>query len=302
MVEELTEVEFAGHKVMVPKGGYYDRFRSHPDLDEVAKDPAAGNIDFFRRIPKVMVPSRIGPTWAPNFYYRTSNVQALMLAPMKRLRSILPTPLEPLRALPGHGLVALTFFSYAVCDNDPYNEVSVAIVVRRPGARGPHALELFDSIRRQSFFAHVLALPVNTEIARVRGVYGYQLPKWLTDIQLDISSSGVTASIAATDGTPDVTLTTPLPALRRIPSQSRLSTNTSIGLVDGEWRQTQFVTNPLEFAQTLLPRNVKLSRAGGPISQLLDGLGVGTIVRFDVVKDAQMVLYLPRPLQGLPAI
>ncbi|WP_346311276.1 hypothetical protein, partial [Acinetobacter baumannii] len=22
--------------------------------------------------------------------------------------------------------------------------------------------------------------PVNTEIARVRGVYGYQLPKWLT--------------------------------------------------------------------------------------------------------------------------
>lgn len=249
-----------------------------------------------------MVPSRIGPAWAPNFYYRTSNVQALMLAPLKRLRSILPTPLEPLRALPGHGLVALTFFSYAVCDNDPYNEVSVAIVIRRPGARGPRTLELLDSLRRQSFFAHVLALPVDTEIARVRGVYGHQLPKWLTDIRLDIASSGVTASIAATDGTADVTLTAPLPALRRIPSQSSISTNTSIGLVDGEWRQIQFVTNPLELAQTLLPRGVKLSRAGGPISQLLDGLGVGTVVRFDVVKDAQMVLYLPRPLQALPAI
>ncbi len=101
MGNELTEVEFAGHKVMVPKGGYYDRFRSNPDLDEVAKDPAAGNIDFFRRIPKVMVPSRNGPTWAPNFYYRTSNVQALMLAPLRKLRSMLPLPLEPLRALPG---------------------------------------------------------------------------------------------------------------------------------------------------------------------------------------------------------
>jgi hypothetical protein len=302
MAEDLTEVEFAGRKVMVPKGGYYDRFRSNPDLDEVAKDPAAGNIDFFRRIPKVQVPSRIGPTWAPNFYYRTSNVQALMLAPLKKLRSMLPTPLEPLRALPGYGLVALTFFSYTVCDNDPYNEVSVAIVIRRPGARGPHALELLDSMQRQSFFAHVLALPVDTEIARVRGVSGYQLPKWLTDIRLDISSRGVTASIAATDGTPDVTLTAPLPALRRIPSQSKLSTNTSIGLVDGEWRQTQFVTNPTELAQTLFPRGVKVSRSGGPISQLLDGLGVKTIVRFDVVKDAQMVLYLPRPLQALPAI
>jgi hypothetical protein len=287
---------------MVPKGGYYDRFRSNPDLDEVAKDPAAGNIDFFRRIPKVMVPSRIGPTWAPNFYYRTSNVQALMLAPLTKLRAMLPLPLEPLRALPGHGLVAFTFFSYAVCDNDPYNEVSVAVVIRRPGARGPHVLELLDSLRRQSFFAHVLALPVDTEIARVRGVYGYQLPKWLTDIRLDISPRGVTGSIAATNGAPDVTLTAPLPALRRIPSQSRLSTNTSIGLVDGEWRQTQFLTNPIELAQTLFPRDVKLSCAGGPISQLLDGLGVGTIVRFDVIKDAQMVLYLPRPLQALPAL
>lgn len=302
MTEQFTEVEFGGHKVMVPKGGYYDRFRSNPNLDEVAKDPAAGNIDFFRRIPKVMVPSRIGPTWAPNFYYRTSNVQTLMLAPLKKLRAMLPAQLEPLHALPGYGLVALTFFSYAVCDNDPYNEVSVAVVIRRPGARGLHVLELLDSMRRQSFFAHVLALPVDTEIARVRGVYGYQLPKWLANIKVELSSSNVAVSIAATDGTPDVNLTAPLPVLRRLPSQSRLSTNTSIGLVDGEWRQTQFVTNPLEFAQIAFPRDVKLSRAGGPISQLLDGLDVGTIVRLDVVKDAQMVLYLPRPLQELPSI
>ncbi|MGC4024305.1 MAG: hypothetical protein QM744_03630 [Mesorhizobium sp.] len=159
MAKQFTEVEFGGQKVKVPKGGYYDRFRMNPDLDEVAKDPAVGNIGLFRRIPKVMTQTRVGPTWAPNFYYRTSNVQTLMLAPMKRLRSMLPAPLEPLRALPGYGLVALTFFSYAVCDNDPYNEVSVAVVIRRPGARGLQTLEFIDSMRRQSFFAHVLALP-----------------------------------------------------------------------------------------------------------------------------------------------
>lgn len=301
MTTQFTEVEFGNQKVKVPKGGYYDRFRMNPDLDEVAKDPAAGNVDFFRRIPKVMTTTRVGPTWAPNFYYRTSNVQVLMLAPMKRLRSLLPTPLEPLRALPGYGLVALTFFSYAVCDNDPYNEVSVAVIIRRPGARGSQALELLDSMRRQSFFAHVLALPVDTEIARVRGVHGYQLPKWLANIRVDISNP-VIASIAAVDGRPDVTLNAPLPTLRRIPSQSRISTNTSVGLVDGEWRQASFQTNPIEFAQTLFPRDVKLERAGGPISQLLDGLGAGKIVRLDVVKDAQMVLNMPRALQGALAL
>jgi hypothetical protein len=95
MSSAVTELEFAGQKVEVPQGGYYDRFRSNPDLDEVARDPAAGNIDFFRRIPKQQVASRIGPTWAPNFYYRSSSVQLLMLAPADRLRAALPVPLEP---------------------------------------------------------------------------------------------------------------------------------------------------------------------------------------------------------------
>ena len=114
MAERFTEVEFGGQKVEVPEGGYYDRFRMNPDLDEVARDPAAGNIDFFRRIPKQLVTTRIDPTWAPNFYYRSSNLQLLFLAPMARLQPMLPMPLEPLKALPGRGLVALNFFSYTV--------------------------------------------------------------------------------------------------------------------------------------------------------------------------------------------
>ncbi len=244
-----------------------------------------------------MVDSRVGPTWAPNFFYRTSNIQLLMLAPLDRLRGMLPTPLEPLRALPGRGLVALTFFSYAVCDNDPYNEVSIAIVIRRPGARGSQALELLGAIRRRSFFAHVLALPVTTEIARVRGVYGYQLPKWRAEIDAAIGAD-VKASIAAVDGTPDVTVSAPLPVLRTVPSQSRMGTNTMINLVDGQWRQTIVQSNTLSFAQRLFPRDVTLSRRGGPMSQLLEGLGTSTIVRLDVVKDAQVVLNMPTPLKA----
>lgn len=58
--QQFTEVEFGQQKVKVPKGGYYDRFRMNPDLDEVAQDPAAGNIDFFRHITKKNcgIPSR----------------------------------------------------------------------------------------------------------------------------------------------------------------------------------------------------------------------------------------------------
>lgn len=298
MAGRFTEVEFAGHKVEVPAGGYYDRYRSNPNLDEVARDPAAGNIDWFRTIPKQKVNSRVGPTWAPNFYYRSSSVQLLYLAPLSLLRAKLPAPLEPLRALPGYGLVALNFFSYAVCDNDPYNEASIAIVIRRPGTHGSQALELLSSVRRRSFFAHVLALPVDTEIARVRGVYGYQLPKWNAVIDLDIGTD-ITASLSARDGTPDVTLHAPLPALKTVASQSRMGTNTMIHLVDGTWHQTPVRSNTLSFGQSSLPRNVRLERSGGPMSQLLDALGVSRIVRLDVVKDAQLALYMPIPLSDL---
>lgn len=295
MDERYTEVEFGTQKVEVIAGGYYDRFRMNPDLDEVAADPAAGNIDFFRRIPKQLMLSRVGPIWAPNFYYRSSSTQLLFLAPIARLRAALPMPLRPLRAWPGYGLVALSFFSYAVCDNDPYNEASVAVVVRRPGARGSHALELLQAMRRRHFHAHVLALPVNTEIARVRGVYGYQLPKWHASIELNIGLD-VSARLAAADGAPDLTLHAPLPRLRHVVSQSHLGTSTMVHRIDGVWHQTSVQSNTLAFAQSLFPRDVSLSYYGGPLSQLLQGLGVSTMLRFDVVKDAQLVLNLPTPL------
>ncbi|MFK4049852.1 acetoacetate decarboxylase [Acinetobacter venetianus] len=294
--KQFTEVEFGQQKVKVPKGGYYDRFRMNPNLDEVAQDPAAGNIDFFRKIPKQMVVSRVGPVWAPNFYYRTSNVQVLMLAPLKQLRKKLPAPLEPLQAFPGFGLVAVTFFTYAVCDNDPYNEASVAIVIRKPNAKGLNALELLNSIRQRHFYAHVLALPVDTEIARVRGVYGYQLPKWLTEINVDINPTNIYADLKDTSGQLDLSLSTQTPELKHVKSESRMNEATMLHQVDDKWHQTHVQSNTLAFAQKLLPRNVKLVRHGGPVSQLLDELGASKILRLDVVQDAQVVLNLPKVL------
>lgn len=293
--QKFTEVEFGSHKVDVIKGGFYDRFRSNPDLAEVAKDPLAGNIDFFRRFPKQQVSSRVGPTWAPNFYYRASTVQLLYLAPLKRIRRMLPEPMQPLSPLPGLGLVALTFFYYALCDNDPYSEVSVAVVIRRPGARGSHLLELRESMRSDSFYAHVLALPVDTEIARVRGVHGYQPPKWLAPIELNIDKE-VRASIKATDGSPDLTLTAPLPEMEDVPSQTRIGTSTMINRVDGVWTQSTVLSNKLNLGQTMFPKEAKLERGGGPLTQLLNGLGATRMLRFDVVKDTQIVLNMPVPL------
>lgn len=272
----------------------------NPNLDEVARDPAVGpDVDFFRKIPKTLVDSRVGQIYAPNFYYRTSSVQLLFLAPLDRLRPKLPSPLEPITALPGYGLVALTFYSYLVCDNDPYNEVSIAIIVRQPGKGSYSTTQLFSSIWNRTFHGYVLALPVNTEIARVRGVYGYQFPKWLANINLEMDDHNTRADITATDGTPDLKLEVPILALKTIPSQSSIGTNNAINKIDGKWYQVAVQVNPLLAAQSLFPRNVKLSRSEGPLSKLLNELGVSTILRMDILKDAQMVLNMPTLLGGV---
>ncbi|TWI33884.1 acetoacetate decarboxylase family protein [Paracoccus sulfuroxidans] len=295
--KDFVEVEFAGQQVKVPAGGYYDRFRSNPDLEVVARDPAAGNIDFFRRLPKHQAQTAIGPVWTPNFYYRASTVQTLFLASAAKLSALLPEPLQPLKPFPGFGLVALTWFSYHVCDNDPYNEVSIAVVIRQPGSRSPGVVHMIDALRRRTFHAHVLALPVDTEIARLRGAFGYQLPKWLAPIELNIDRE-VTASILNMGGRTDLALRAPMPRLKQVPSQSSITTNISVGLLNGEWAQTVVQSNNLSFAQRLLPRDVVVERGEGPMSELLDGLGAGRILRFDVVKDTQMALHMPRPLHA----
>ncbi|NNP75650.1 acetoacetate decarboxylase [Acinetobacter sp. Ac_3412] len=296
---QSTIVEFGPYKVAVPKGGYYDRFRMNPNLDDVAKDPAAGNIDYFRSIPKKLVDTRVGKVWSPNFYYRTSNVQVLMLAPIAKLKAKLPTPLQPLQPLPGYGLVSLTFFSYAVGDVDPYDEVSVAIVVRQPNVHRFNSTELLSSMRKHQYYGYVLALPVNTEIARVRGVYGYQLPKWLTPIDMKIGSHDLQAHIFNTDGTSDLSLTAPLPKIKTVKPQSRIETKTMYQLVDGKWHSTSVESNTLAFGQKLFPKNVQLVRSDGPLSKLLDDLGANKILRLDVVKDAQLALNMPVPFPAL---
>ncbi|KAJ5776780.1 Acetoacetate decarboxylase [Penicillium odoratum] len=298
-----VQVEFGGQKVDVPKGGYYDRYRMNPDLDEVARDPAVGtDIDFFRQIPKKLVDSRVGQVYAPNFYYRTKSVQLLFLAPLDNLKSKLPAPLEPITALPGYGLVALTFYSYLVCDNDPYNEVSIAVIVRQPGKGSYSTTQLFSSIWNRTFYGYVLALPVDTEIARVRGVYGYQLPKWLANINLEMEDNNIKADITATDGTLDLALDVPLPALKTIPPQSWIINNNAINKIDEKWYQVTVQTNPLLGAQRVFPRNVNVYRGRGPLSELLNELGAWTVLRIDVLKDAQMILNMPTLLKAFDNI
>ena len=65
--------------------------------------------------------------------------------------------------------------------------------------------------------------------------------------------------------------------------------------IDGRWHRTVVQSNTLTFAQRRWPHDLVLTQHGGPMSALLNGLGVSRVLQLDAVRDAQMVLNMPVP-------
>lgn len=298
---DSVTVELGNRTVSVPKGGLYDRFRMQADLDEVARDPRVSSVDFFRRLSKTRVDSPIGATYTPNFYYRMSLARLTMLARSSAIRSRLPEELEPLEFAPGLGLASVIFFRYDVCDIDFYTEAAVGVAVRpaRHGRLG--VFDLVTDLKNDHLHAFVFALPVNTEIAQVRGHDGYGFPKWVTSLDVDIDASTSRARVANDTGGTDVRFTAPTPAQTTFRSGERVSSLTSYTKVGQRWQATLNETNQLAAGSAFLPRGVKLELGEGRMSDDIRALEPIRTLRLDVATEAQAALHMPVPISVRPA-
>ncbi|SNY75686.1 Acetoacetate decarboxylase (ADC) [Nocardia amikacinitolerans] len=293
--QETVVVDLGGHVVTVPKGGLYDRYRMNTDLDEVARDPRVSSVDFFRRMPKTMVDSRIGPTLTPNFYYRISTARLTMLARSRAIRSRLPEELAPLEVAPGFGLVSVMFFRYEVCDIDFYTEAAVGIAVRpaRHGRLG--FFDLATGLANDHLHSYVLSLPVSTDIAQVRGHDGYGFPKWVTGVDVDIDTDRTTARVTNDAGETDLALSAATPAQTAHPTGEHVSSLTSYTTIDGAWHSTLSQINVLSAGTARFPRNIDLQIGQGRMAEDLRSLDPIKTVRLDVTTEGQLALHMPVP-------
>ncbi|MGW5701635.1 acetoacetate decarboxylase family protein [Amycolatopsis japonica] len=296
LTDRTVEVDLGGRLVTVPEGGLYDRFRMNTDLDEVARDPRVGSVDFFRRMPKTRVDSRIGPTLTPNFYYRISTTRLTMLAPTKAIRGRLPQELDPLEVAPGLGIVSVMAFRYDVCDIDFYTEAAVGIAVKPARhSRGLGLLDLVTGLKNDSLHSYVLSLPVNTEIAQVRGHDGYGFPKWVTRLDVDIDTECTSARVANDQGGLDLALSAPTPKQTARPTGEHVSTLTSYTTIDGAWHATTSQINMLSAGTTRFPRGLDLRLGEGRMSQDLRSLKPIRTIQLDVTTEGQLALHMPVP-------
>lgn len=296
---ERTIIDIAGQAVPVVKGGLYERYRSNPPLSVIAAEAPGVDLSWFKQLKKERVD--IGfESYSPNFYYKNSLVMAIFTADLKQLRSLMPAKVleqvQPLQVWPGRGLVALTAYTYRYCDNDSYNEIGLSIVTNKPGSASFGPFSLLGQSMADDFWGYVLKLPVNTELARVRGVVGYNLPKWLTDINYNETGSSVVVEIFdAQTGQLDVTLVTR--KLRGLSGKETLVTN-SFTNVDLQGRLTtgHAVSRQLSHASSSSADSVKLTLTEGSLSAYIKALKLGRLLKYEYVPEFQSALYAPKPL------
>ncbi len=239
--------------------------------------------------------SLIGPTLTPNFYYRMSSARLTMLARSRAIRSRLPKQFAPLEVAPGIGLVSVIFFRYDVCDIDFYTEAAVGVAVQpaRHGRLG--FVDLVAALKNDHLDSYVLALPVNTDIAQVRGHDGYGFPKWVTEVDVDITADRTTARVANDDDATDLALSAATPEQRRHASGERVSTLTSYTSINRAWHSTLSQTNALASGSALFPRGVELQLGKGRMSDDLRSLKPIRTIRLDVITEGQLALHMPVP-------
>ncbi|MGV9292956.1 MULTISPECIES: acetoacetate decarboxylase family protein [Amycolatopsis] len=295
LTDRTVEVDLGGRLVTVPEGGLYDRFRMNTDLDEVARDPRVSSVDFFRRMPKTRVESRIGPTLTPNFYYRVSTARLTMLAPTKAVRARLPEELDPLEIAPGLGIVSVMAFRYDVCDIDFYTEAAVGIAVKPARHGGLGFLDLVAGLKNDSLHSYVLSLPVNTEIAQVRGHDGYGFPKWVTRLDVDIDARRTSFRVANDQGGLDLAFSAPTPKQTARRTGEHVSTLTSYTTIDDAWHSTTSQINLLSAGAARFPRGLDLQLGEGKMSEDLRSLKPVRTIQLDVATEGQLALHMPVP-------
>lgn len=290
---DTVSFELGDRTVSVPKGGLYDRYRMQPDLDAIEADPRVRDVDFFRGLSKTKVDSPIGETWTPNFYYAMSSARLTMLAPSSAIRARLPKELSPLELVPGIGLVSVVFFRYDVADIDFYTEAAVGVAVRPARHGGLGAFDLITDLKNDHLHSYVFSLPVNTEIAQVRGHDGYGFPKWVTDLDVDIDGTTSTARVANDAGGLDVGFSAATPAQTAFRSGDRVSSLTSYTKNGSGWQATLNQTNLLAAGSSRFPRGVKLELGEGRMSDDIRALKPFRNLRLDVTTEAQAALHMP---------
>jgi hypothetical protein len=160
------------------------------------KEVEVGKDEFFREIEHPEVPWKEYTLHVPVFYPDIRFMSASFLAPLEKIRAILPSErMKPYRITPWHSTVSVTAYEYRECDLGPYNEVSIGVPVTLDRETPVFTGFLRKMPQEPMVYSH--ALPVSTEIARVVGAEFAGYPKFVANIEFTESDEWLVCELRA---------------------------------------------------------------------------------------------------------
>jgi len=138
---------------------------------------------FFTGLAQREIDLRGRPARSPLFYREVALVGGIFTADLAAARALMPTPRHQVLSLGGRALVAVHCLEYRQSDIGPYNEVSIAVAAVHGRAPLVPAARLLAAILTDHYPAHVVALPVTTEVALWGGLDVFGYPKYLATIE-----------------------------------------------------------------------------------------------------------------------
>ncbi|HYV59163.1 MAG TPA: acetoacetate decarboxylase family protein [Acidimicrobiia bacterium] len=186
--------------------------------------------------------------------------------------------LDVAEPIPGRAVCSLAFMRYLDGDLGPYHEFAVAFLVRHRGMEPASAVTKSAEVARGFIGAFIHQLPVNQEFTLVagRGIWGF--PKFLADIDVDLTGRGARCELRH-DGEHVLSL-----SIRRgVTIPARGSSVDAYSHADGVLRRTAWSMQPTGVRGR--PGGAELTLADHPIAKELRSLGLPRRATFSSTID-----------------
>lgn len=283
--------------IPVTKGGLFEKYKGNTPLEVISKKYPEIDLSWLKTINKKKVTVSGSDILAPSFYYRNSSMTGFYTAPLEVLKKVIPAKILEVSSLLSHdkdnGIVSITGYDYEICDVDHYNELSVAIMLTKPKTISnytPGSAKVASDT-----WAHVLKLPVDSELARVGGVELFNLPKWNTRIDHNTNDLHDSYDIYDESGKIDLSITGDiLDVSSKVDEVERINfINVDKG---GKLTVALSDTRALKKATQKGSKGFEVKFTDGTLSTYVKALKLDDLIGYEYKPSFQNVLYVPEPL------
>ncbi len=239
---------------------------------------------FFEGISQTAV--KVGPynTFYPVFYRDTAHMAVFMIAPLEKIRSILPSKrMHPFRLTPWHGMVTMSASQHKESDIGLYNGVNIGV---------PFVLDkatpVFTGILHKAPEVPMIYVPylaVNTEIARVTGIELANNPGFLAEVQFEEDDKWIHCVVNA-DGANILKLSGRKINLRKFPRQRFYP----VTVKDNRLLRSEYNFSESDTGVSKKSSDVRLEFGDHPMGLKLKELNLGKVLQYQYCPSEQAIL------------